>query len=400
MDKTLFVNLLKNLLSTEVLMVCDPVGDLEGFEKKYCFNSTLQPMYKADAMHYLISSSNEGILYEINDSLGVCVSFFTIDTQTFVLGPFVKEEYSDSKTETLLIENNIPASNSIALKLYYTAFPLLYTDYIQRVVNALVMSFFPGHIEPGYRRLSGFISESSESAATEIMSATNYSEIYRRYDNEKRFLNMIRNGDVSNVEIAFKTMATDGIPSTMSREAMSHYNPATSFAILRSLSRKAAEESGLSVVTIDAITQKYVQLVSRASRVSDQTKHLMNMVKELTAAVRDYKLYCGSYSPVVQNVLEYINLHIGQEISLDTLSGLASVSISHLSKLFKAETGDTITGYIARIRTQKAAQLLKETALPISEISSFVGYEDNNYFVKVFKKIYQMTPSEYRKKSL
>jgi AraC-like DNA-binding protein len=400
MDISLFVNLLKNLLSTDVLMVSDLSGDLEGFEKKYCFNSVLQPMYKADAMHYLISSSNKDVLYEINDSLGVCVSFFTINDSTFVIGPFVKEEFSDSKTETLLVENKIPASNSIALKLYYTALPLLYTDYIQKVVNALVISFYPGHIEPGYRRLSGFISESTESASTEIISATNYSEIYRRYDSEKRFLNMIRNGDVANVELAFKAMATDGIPSTMAKEAVSHYNPATSFAILRSLSRKAAEESGLSVVTIDAITQKYVQLVSKANRVSDQTKLLINMVKELTAAVRDYKLSYGSYSPAVQKVLEYINLHIGQEISLDTLSDIASVSVSHLSKLFKAETGDTITGYIARIRTQKAAQLLKETALPISEISSFVGYEDNNYFVKVFKKIYQITPTEYRKKSL
>ena len=41
--------------------------------------------------------------------------------------------------------------------------------------------------------------------------------------------------------------------------------------------------------------------------------------------------------------------------------------------------------------------MLKETALQIQEISAYVGYPDNNYFIKVFKKIYNMTPSEYRK---
>jgi YesN/AraC family two-component response regulator len=65
--------------------------------------------------------------------------------------------------------------------------------------------------------------------------------------------------------------------------------------------------------------------------------------------------------------------------------------------VFKKETGWTMTEYIALMRCKKAARLLKKTDLPVQEISSYVGYSDNNYFVKVFKKIYDLTPSEYRK---
>ena len=58
---------------------------------------------------------------------------------------------------------------------------------------------------------------------------------------------------------------------------------------------------------------------------------------------------------------------------------------------------ETMTQYIASMRCKKAANLLKKTNLPIQEISSYVGYSDNNYFVKVFKKNYDMTPTEFRK---
>ena len=60
----------------------------------------------------------------------------------------------------------------------------------------------------------------------------------------------------------------------------------------------------------------------------------------------------------------------------------------------------TFGNYIAKKRCEKAALMLKETALQIQEISAYVGYPDNNYFIKVFKKMYNTTPSEYRKSML
>ena len=56
----------------------------------------------------------------------------------------------------------------------------------------------------------------------------------------------------------------------------------------------------------------------------------------------------------------------------------------------------TITEYLANLRCTEASRLLKESAYPIEEIAAYVGYLDNNYFVKVLKKKYGLTPSEYR----
>ena len=397
MDHTLFSALLKNLLSVDVTDATDMDSSLEAFEKKYCFSIKMQPMFTSKALYYLLSSSKESMIYELIDQLGICLSFFTFDNRIYISGPYVKEKYSELKIETVLAKNDKSSSKSLAFKLYYTAFPIVYTEQVTSVVNKCIISFSPTESEYSYRRLSGFIQDVSEEDDKTELSEKNYSEIYRRYDQEKQFLSMIRNGDTKNILSAFEKLSGPEALSDFSKETLNYYASGYGLAILKALSRKAAEESGLSVITIDEITQKYTQLSSATNNAELQTRYQIDMIVELTKAVRNHKLSLDKYSPPIQRVMEYINLHLGDHISNDDLAANASMSISHLSKVFKKETGGTMTEYIALMRCKKAAGLLKKTDLPVQEISSYVGYSDNNYFVKVFKKIYDLTPSEYRK---
>lgn len=397
MDHTLFSALLKNLLSVDVTDATDMDSSLYAFEKEYCFSIKMQPMFTSKALYYLLSSSKESMIYELIDRLGICLSFFTFDNRIYIIGPYVKEKYSELKTETVLAKNDESSSKSLAFKLYYTAFPIVYTEQITSVVNKCIISFSPTESEYSYRRLSGFIQDVSEEDDKTELSEKNYSKIYRRYDQEKQFLSMIRNGDTKNILSAFEKLSGPEALSDFSKETLNYYASGYGLAILKALSRKAAEESGLSVITIDEITQKYTQLSSATNNAELQTRYQIDMIVELTKAVHNHKLSLDKYSPPIQRVMEYINLHLGDHISNDDLAANASMSISHLSKVFKKETGGTMTEYIALMRCKKAAGLLKKTDLPVQEISSYVGYSDNNYFVKVFKKIYDLTPSEYRK---
>ncbi|SER83398.1 AraC-type DNA-binding protein [Butyrivibrio fibrisolvens] len=397
MDHTLFSALLKNLLSVNVTDAADMDSSLEAFEKKYCFSIKMQPMFTSKALCYLLSSSKASMIYELIDQLGICLSFFTFDNRFYIIGPYVKEKYSELKTETVLAKNDESSSKSLAFKLYYTAFPIVYTEQITSVVNKCIISFSPTESEYSYRRLSGFIQDVSEEDDKTELSEKNYSEIYKRYDQEKQFLSMIRNGDTKNILSAFEKMSNPEVLSVFSKESLNYYASGYGLAILKALSRKAAEESGLSVITIDEITQKYTQLSSATNNADLQTRYQIDMIVELTKAVHNHKLSLDKYSPTIQRVLEYINLHLGDHISNEDLSANANMSISHLAKVFKKETGVTMTEYIALLRCKKAANLLKKTNLPIQEISSYVGYSDNNYFVKVFKKNYDMTPTEFRR---
>lgn len=397
MDHTLFSALLKNLLSVDVTDATDMDSSLYAFEKEYCFSIKMQPMFTSKALYYLLSSSKESMIYELIDQLGICLSFFTFDNRIYIIGPYVKEKYSELKTETVLAKNDESSSKSLAFKLYYTAFPIVYTEQITSVVNKCIISFSPTESEYSYRRLSGFIQDVSEEDDKTELSEKNYSKVYRRYDQEKQFLSMIRNGDTKNILSAFEKLSGPEALSDFSKETLNYYASGYGLAILKALSRKAAEESGLSVITIDEITQKYTQLSSATNNAELQTRYQIDMIVELTKAVHNHKLSLDKYSPPIQRVMEYINLHLGDHISNDDLAANASMSISHLSKVFKKETGGTMTEYIALMRCKKAAGLLKKTDLAVQEISSYVGYSDNNYFVKVFKKIFDLTPSEYRK---
>ena len=397
MDHTLFSALLKNLLSVNVTDATDMDSSLEAFEKKYCFSIKMQPMFTSKALYYLLSSSKESMIYELIDQLGICLSFFTFDNKIYIIGPYVKEKYSELKIETVLAKNDESSSKSLAFKLYYTAFPIVYTEQITSVVNKCIISFSSTESEYSYRRLSGFIQDVSEEDDKTELSVKNYSEIYRRYDQEKQFLSMIRNGDTKNILSAFEKLSGPEALSDFSKETLNYYASGYGLAILKALSRKAAEESGLSVITIDEITQKYTQLSSATNNAELQTRYQIDMIVELTKAVHNHRLSLDKYSPSIQRVLEYINLHLGDHISNEELSDNANMSVSHLAKVFKEETGVTMTQYIALLRCKKAANLLKKTNLPIQEISSYVGYSDNNYFVKVFKKNYDMTPTEFRK---
>ena len=397
MDHELFLRLIRNIEGVSATEITDYEKDLLAFEEKYCFNNVLQPMFTKEALSLLMNSASGDTIYEIVDQLNVCISFFSFDGKMVLIGPYVQSEYSEENMEQILVKNSIPSSSTIALRLYYTSFPIIYSSKLQMTLSSIMLSFMPSIMDYNYRRLSGFIQESQKSQQTNEEDLSDYSEIYRRYDNERRFLSMIRNGDVENVRLAYAAMSDRRETSEFMKSNPTYANPAISFAIIRVLARKAAEESGLSVITINSITQKYVQLLDYFKDTKLQHNYIERMIVELTEAVHEYKLNMGQYSDPVRKVIEYIDLHLSSEMNIDDLAIAGNVSVSHLSKIFKKETGRTTIQYIAEKRCEKAASFLRDTDNEIQEISSFVGYSDNNYFVKVFKKVYGVTPSTYRK---
>lgn len=122
---------------------------------------------------------------------------------------------------------------------------------------------------------------------------------------------------------------------------------------------------------------------------------IKTLLLQLTTAVADAK-NSKKYSPVIRDIWSYITMNYTENLSLKKIASDHHISAEYMSRAFKKEVGQTITDHIAQLRTQKAAELLKTSKLSISEIAAFVGYPDSNYFVKVFKKRYGVTPSSYR----
>ena len=116
---------------------------------------------------------------------------------------------------------------------------------------------------------------------------------------------------------------------------------------------------------------------------------------ECTAAVINVKK--AEENPIIKKVCDFVDKNLSQEITLEQAADMAGVSSFYLSKLFKEEKGETFINFVSDKRLEKSRQLLAETELSIKEITAEVGYNDQNYFSRIFKTRYGLSPKEYRK---
>ena len=102
-------------------------------------------------------------------------------------------------------------------------------------------------------------------------------------------------------------------------------------------------------------------------------------------------------APVIQ-ALNYINMHYQEEMTLDRIAEVVSVSKYHFSRSFKNITGATVLEYLNNVRLTKAHSLLIYTDATIGEIAEKTGFGSTTNLTRAFKKAYGMSPTKFRKK--
>lgn len=394
MNELLFLKFLSNILGIRACCISKHDASLVAFEEECCFEKTLQPMYTADYLEYLMDHTAPEIFYEITDYLNTNLCLFMFEGKHYLLGPYVKNMFSNQEMQELLATHKLPASILLSLKIYYNHFPQLSYQMIHGTVLAAMRTFVPNTPEYSYRSLAGFHEELKKETLV-VESHRTYAQIVEQYEMENYFLRKISDGDVTGVRLAFENIASSYFARTNPSQRSLYSTDSNGFAILRTLARKAAEYGGCPVVTIDEITHECIQRFASARGSADLDSIQKDMLIRLTQAVADTKKM-ADYSPVIRDVLSYVSANYTQSITLQELADIHHVTVEHLSRLFKKEMGISLMKYVSELRTKKAAELLKNSKLSISDIAMYVGYADSNYFVKVFKKRYGMTPSAYR----
>lgn len=104
-------------------------------------------------------------------------------------------------------------------------------------------------------------------------------------------------------------------------------------------------------------------------------------------------------SDIVGEIIQYMNEHISEKISLQDILKKYSTNRNHLNNIFIQETSMTCLSYLEKMRINLAKIMLSDTELLSAEIAARVGYSDPNYFIKVFKKHTKETPTKYREKN-
>ena len=86
-----------------------------------------------------------------------------------------------------------------------------------------------------------------------------------------------------------------------------------------------------------------------------------------------------------------------KKITLEEVAGKVYLNPSYFSKIFKDEIGCPFVNYVSKVRVEKSKALLQDPSIPLTDVSNLVGFEDQSYYTRVFKKMTGMTPGRFRK---
>ena len=114
-------------------------------------------------------------------------------------------------------------------------------------------------------------------------------------------------------------------------------------------------------------------------------------IREQQAAVEQ-----AGQSPV-RRAQAYIRQNYAGDISLDSVARAVGISASYLSRVFKEISGTGFNDYLTAIRLEESKRLLSDTNLSIHDVAARVGYFDEKYYSKLFKKTFGIKPTEYRR---
>ncbi|MBW9171503.1 response regulator [Clostridium estertheticum] len=143
----------------------------------------------------------------------------------------------------------------------------------------------------------------------------------------------------------------------------------------------------------DFSKDKILEELINLKKISELKNCVSLVLKDLITYISSYKR--SKNIDVVEKVKEYIENNYMNDVSLDNLAHYISMSSFYLSRIFSKVEGTNIKEYIIKIRMEKAKSMLIEGKKSVKQISLEVGYLDQNYFSKAFKKYTNISPKEY-----
>lgn len=158
---------------------------------------------------------------------------------------------------------------------------------------------------------------------------------------------------------------------------------------------RAAIEAGVSPVTAYELSGFYISKSTAAQDPAHILHYRNRAIEDLAGRVKETKEKQRS-SGYVKRCMDYVDKNFRYKIYLEDIAESLNISASYLSRLFHSETGEKLQDHISRIRVEKSLDLLLYSDMSLSEISEYVGFPNQSYYGKMFRKYMSTTPRTYR----
>ena len=217
---------------------------------------------------------------------------------------------------------------------------------------------------------------------------------HNTYNQEQQILRLVRKGDIPSLT---KWMASapairgGALASEQLRQIKN------TFIVTATLASRAAIQGGLSVDEAFSLSDAYIQKCELLQTMDQITNLQYHMVLEFTERVNRIR-HGTEPTKLVIAVSNYIRQHLSESIRVEDIAKALFLSRPYLSAKFKKETGETLTDFIWKEKTEEAKRLLRHSDKSFSSIGAYLGFSSPGHFSQVFKKYTGKTPSEYREK--
>lgn len=213
------------------------------------------------------------------------------------------------------------------------------------------------------------------------------------YSAELDFYDFISSGDTENLKKRLQTPLSE-VQGLGSLSDNSLQNIKYHFVITTSMVARYCIEKGLPMTEAYDLSDYYIRSCDEAPSAKEINRLHREMCLEYCDRMNElmHKSVSGSVSAAIDYI--YDNLHT--RIHITDVANSVSLSPAYLSRLFKSETGITLTDYIRQKKIQAAKGMLQHSSFTPAEISDILAFPGQSYFTEVFRKETGLTPLKYK----
>ncbi len=157
---------------------------------------------------------------------------------------------------------------------------------------------------------------------------------------------------------------------------------------------RAAMEGGADAEQIFGLNYRYLQEIHSFGNIDELTFWLSKIMARFTDYV--FNLAHVKHVDIIYKAVNFVKQNYMRKITLEEVASHVYLSPSYFSKIFKKEVGCSFNTYLNKVRIEMSKRLLLDENIPLVDIASLAGYEDQSYFGKVFKKMTGLSPGKYR----
>ena len=310
-----------------------------------------------------------------------------------IIGPFLMDSPDSTLVSDLAERKRLPPG--LALELYeelgsVAVLPPAKVNQLKKLVDHLLSPLLPGEraiLLQNQQKMTqqARISETIQNCKTEESSRS----LMFFYHKEKELIDRIRTGSIQEV----KALLNEFIGHVLFSEGGQTDAVRIRSIELTTLLSRVAMEGGASP---DSIYRLNSQFLFRLYEEQELEELCLLMQEVLERFMRSMFREQDKGNPHIRKALRYMCDHYSEHLELEQVAQYVALSPSYFSTLFRQTVGTGFREHLNRIRIEESKRMLLDSRYTLADISVSVGFPDQSYYCKIFKKIVGVTPGKYR----